>query len=742
MSTPILETLTDKLILAITKDVNSLVKVPDFILKSAADAFGEIYSAQIFNLVSQETNYQLFAIPNNLIGTNNEFDIVNGNKTPLEIADNLKVTIQTSLSINIAQKITEDLISNFNLNLVENGDKENILETLTDSYKELAVIMVNELVYDSLIDYVKSIFNRKQTVPTAIPNVDTIYNTSYYGTGITFSDLVSDVAGIANGALRAIDNLYIDTFASKYLTSSYNFTISNPENEEKLIVLDQGFLDPNATYPTKDYAGLGDINKLATGNVFGTVVKEKEYNRITGVQSASGVPWDEPQSAYAAVYPFNKVTQTESGHVIEIDDTPGSERLHVYHKAGTSIEIDSFGTIVKKTKGSSYEIIDKNGYISIYGKADVSVNGECSIFVGNKATIQVDGDTNLTCFNDVTVEAAGKMNLSAAEEINIKSKKVNIESTGALNLRAESRLSISTADEMHLKSSLSTLIESKYNMWINVASTYALDSALAAVNTGIAMLPIFKPSDAGKAENGMLDKRKTLFNRDIEDTNPPNIVSRSVIEAEHGGEGQTANETANVLISGVTTKAELGQQPTVIDTAQITSRSTKIVPATNSLKSAKELPGNYQLSPNYTLKMLTTETAVSKYQIDNKGLPYGEIVFNLQQLALNILEPIFKLFPNMYVSSGYRPNSAAERSSQHTKGQAVDIQFKNVKSGDYYMIAVALAKVLNYDQLILEYSTKAHHPWLHISFAGSSNKKQLLTMYNGSVRGSSLIKLM
>ena len=32
MSIPILETLTDKLILAITKDVNSLVKVPDFIL--------------------------------------------------------------------------------------------------------------------------------------------------------------------------------------------------------------------------------------------------------------------------------------------------------------------------------------------------------------------------------------------------------------------------------------------------------------------------------------------------------------------------------------------------------------------------------------------------------------------------------------------------------------------------------------------------------------------------------------
>ena len=28
-----------------------------------------------------------------------------------------------------------------------------------------------------------------------------------------------------------------------------------------------------------------------------------------------------------SVYPFNQVQETESGHVIEIDDTPGGERI-------------------------------------------------------------------------------------------------------------------------------------------------------------------------------------------------------------------------------------------------------------------------------------------------------------------------------------------------------------------------------------------------------------------------------
>ena len=48
----------------------------------------------------------------------------------------------------------------------------------------------------------------------------------------------------------------------------------------------------------------------------------------------------EPKSSYAAKYPHNHVTKTKSGHIIEVDDTPGAERLRTYHKSGTYTEIN------------------------------------------------------------------------------------------------------------------------------------------------------------------------------------------------------------------------------------------------------------------------------------------------------------------------------------------------------------------------------------------------------------------
>ena len=36
---------------------------------------------------------------------------------------------------------------------------------------------------------------------------------------------------------------------------------------------------------------------------------------------------EEPETPFDAQYPFNHVKQSESGHIQEVDDTPGAERL-------------------------------------------------------------------------------------------------------------------------------------------------------------------------------------------------------------------------------------------------------------------------------------------------------------------------------------------------------------------------------------------------------------------------------
>ena len=56
-------------------------------------------------------------------------------------------------------------------------------------------------------------------------------------------------------------------------------------------------------------------------------------------------------------YTTMQVIETQAGHVVEIQDTPGSERIKVTHKTGSSFYIDSGGNIVvNSAAGIQYDI--------------------------------------------------------------------------------------------------------------------------------------------------------------------------------------------------------------------------------------------------------------------------------------------------------------------------------------------------------------------------------------------------
>ena len=62
---------------------------------------------------------------------------------------------------------------------------------------------------------------------------------------------------------------------------------------------------------------------------------------------------------YNARYPFNRVNQTESGHVIEIDDTPNGERINIEHMSGSFIEMHPDGSIRILNEGTHELLIEK-----------------------------------------------------------------------------------------------------------------------------------------------------------------------------------------------------------------------------------------------------------------------------------------------------------------------------------------------------------------------------------------------
>ena len=105
----------------------------------------------------------------------------------------------------------------------------------------------------------------------------------------------------------------------------------------------------------------------------------------------------EPASPYKATYPYNKVTTTSSGHVIEIDDTPGAERVHIYHKSGTYDEIGPDGTKVVKVVGHDITVC-------LQEKA-VTIQGDYTLYTKGDANISVDGTANITSKTKIALTA-------------------------------------------------------------------------------------------------------------------------------------------------------------------------------------------------------------------------------------------------------------------------------------------------------------------------------------------------
>ena len=160
-----------------------------------------------------------------------------------------------------------------------------------------------------------------------------------------------------------------------------------------------------------------------------------DFNPVTAadgsaISASDGDTFDQPEIPYSATYPYNKVLETESGHIKEYDDTSGNERIHERHRTGTSYEIDKDGNKVEIIKGSSFRLLSSKEQVQIQGDSDISIDGRHKIYInknnvsGNNYDIQVGTGANVNIqvdsgdVNIVTVQ--GKMNLNSGGDMNVK----------------------------------------------------------------------------------------------------------------------------------------------------------------------------------------------------------------------------------------------------------------------------------------------------------------------------------
>ena len=95
----------------------------------------------------------------------------------------------------------------------------------------------------------------------------------------------------------------------------------------------------------------------------------------------------EPNSYYAAKYPYNNVYESESGHALEFDDTKGAERVHLYHRSGSYVE---WGP-----EGDRAERIQRNKFEVVIGNEQVYVKGDVKIYVDGDYDLEVTGDIRI-----------------------------------------------------------------------------------------------------------------------------------------------------------------------------------------------------------------------------------------------------------------------------------------------------------------------------------------------------------
>lgn len=482
-----------------------------------------------------------------------------------------------------------------------------------------------------------------------------------------------------------------------------------------------GFKDPNGKYPKQDFIKEPDTSRLARGqSVKKTIVAEKEIARQTGIPKANNKGhWNQPIIPYNAKYPYNHVSETESGHVMEFDDSPGAERINLWHTKGTYTEIDANGTQVNRIVGDGFWILERDGNVHITGACNITIDGSANVYVQNDADIQVDGDINLKCFNDVKAEVSGKFDLSIGEQFNIKAAEFNVEThTGDINMVSASNIKSKASVNVDTKAS-GNINSDATNIHMNSGtSTNAIPNGLT--RTGVAS---YMPRDV------------------FTPVALPNLDSITTYKDTQEIKYELDEFSYNEYLLEQDDNDQVSVTPTIAKTDNTSITPVKPITYSNGLLDTEIFPMDLQLTPNFKLGQLVICPASSGPNplIKQHGITQRNIAYNLQQLAYNCLEPIIKKYPDMIITSGLR---SVHNGSQHEKGQAVDIQFTGISDSEYFTRAVEIKKLIPFDQLILEYKdTGSKKPWIHISYNPNGLRGNIFTYFNHSKLDNNLVQL-
>lgn len=217
-------------------------------------------------------------------------------------------------------------------------------------------------------------------------------------------------------------------------------------------------------YPLESRIGEPTLTRLSRGKATGTAIEKRKKNVKTGVKSAMGASWDEPQPTFNPVYPFNYAHESESGHAFEMDDTPGKERVHLAHMIGSFMEMDGTGDRVEKIIRDNYTLIMGSENVYIAGKCNITVDGDCNLKV-TKFNIEAD-----------------EVNINTAGSFNIKADSFNVDAASSVDVRGAASTKVGTSGVLGLSGGVTTLSGASVSV---AGATVGIQMGTPEVPTGL-----------------------------------------------------------------------------------------------------------------------------------------------------------------------------------------------------------------------------------------------------------------
>jgi len=544
-----------------------------------------------------------------------------------------------------------------------------------------------------------------------------------------------------------------------------------------------GFADPRGYYPRR--VNEPDTNRLAVND------RTNQHPVVQFKRQRVDDLIGEPQTPYNAEYPHNHVRETESGHIQEFDDTPGFERIHEFHKSGTFYEIHPDGTKVTKVVGEDYEVVLQNKKLRVRGNVEIYVDGDTNLYTRGSVNGQVDEDMTWNVGRNITFHAGQNIRMYSNQSTEITAQQ-QITATAVGNMKLQTQADYTCSVDGDFKTNIkgnTDIIGDGYGVYMfgddinfitdthmdinagttmNVTSNGAMDlvgstidfnkagraaaSAISAPDIeffdsrGVATYdegevvgaPVEAIVLAPKPRSETRDMSAYHGDDDVElsiddkraaitrgDYTPMNFqdYSFNALQGSYNLTNIMRRVEAQPRVISTPGEHEDASTNTAVRTPE--AGNTSVAPV-EEVTITNGIDYNMMISRHFKLADLSKNAVYGHNIREQHGLTVEQIINNLSVIATNSIDLIKDQYPNVRINSGFRPASGT---SQHERGQAVDMQFGGVSPREYIELAEWVIQNVPFDQFLLEYSER-RTAWLHLSCKVSGNRQLYGTFFD------------